>query len=126
MTVVTDGLNSIAYLFGGSGAVISHTAIGTGSTTITVGQTALDTETDRNQLVQPTDDISQLLTVQGNVVTAISNYTSVEMSGTDLAEFGCFNKAAGGNMYNREVIGSVSFAGDVELQISNSFLFVQP
>jgi len=125
MAVINDGLNSMAFLFGGSGAVITHTGIGTGSETITAGMTTLTNETDRNQLIQPTNDISQLLTVENNTVTAISNFSSVEMSGTVLSEFGTFNKNAGGNMFNKEVIGSIAFDGDVELQTHNIFRFVQ-
>ena len=125
MTVITDGLNSIAFLFGGSGHVISYTAIGTGSETITDGMTTLTTEVDRNQLVQPTNDATQLLTVENNTVTAISNFTSVEMSGISLSEFGTFNNDTTGNMFNKEVIGSVTFDGDIELQTHNTFRFIQ-
>ena len=126
MVLVNDSLNTIANIFAGSGVVISHTAIGTGSATISTTDTTLTNEVDRNQLFQPTNDILQLLTVQNNTVTAQSDFSSVEMSGVQLTEFGTFNNSVGGtgNMFNKENIGSIGFDGTIELQVINTFRFV--
>ena len=125
MTMVTTGLNAVASLFAKSGNTVQYTAIGAGSTTITVGDTTLNSEFDRNILIQPEQDLQDLLIVEGANVTAISNFSSVEMSGLTVREFGTFNTAISGTMFNREVIGSVTFDGSIELQTHNTFRFTQ-
>jgi len=118
MSLVDDGIESIAAVMGGSGAIPTHIAIGTGSSTVVAGDTALTTETDRNAIT------SIDLTVAKDV-TYIADYSATELSGTTLTEFGLFNAATAGSMYMREVIGSVAFAGDLELQIQLSLRFSQ-
>ena len=116
--ITTDGLNTMAALVGGSGAAPSHIAIGTGSATVSIGDTTLNTETDRN-IITTTD-----LSVSKNV-TFIANFTSVEVSGTNVQEFGVFNNAVAdtGNLFNHEVIGSIAFEGDRELQIQTVYRY---
>jgi len=118
MGLVDTGIQSIAAVMGGSGAIPTHIAIGTGSSTVATNQTALDTETDRNALT------SIDLTVAKDV-TYIADYSSTELSGTTMTEFGLFNAATAGSMYMREVIGSVAFQGDLECQIQCSLRFSQ-
>jgi len=116
MSLVDDGINGIALVMGGSGAIPSYIGIGTGSSTVSGNQTTLDTETDRNALT------SIDLTVAKDT-TYIANYSSTELSGTTMTEFGLFNAATAGSMYMREVIGSIAFNGDLECQIQQTMRF---
>lgn len=116
MGLTTDCLKSIAGLMGGSGTIPSHIAIGTGSSTVVSGNTALDAETDRNTLT------SIDLTVAKDV-TYIADYSATELSGTTMFELGLFNASSAGSMFMREVIGSIAFAGDTELQIQSTIRF---
>jgi len=114
--LTTDCLKSLAGLMGGSGAIPSYIAIGTGSSTCLSGNTALLTETDRNAIT--TID----LTVAKDV-TYIADYSSTELSGTTMFEWGLFNAATAGSMFMREIIGSIAFTGDLELQIQSTIRF---
>lgn len=116
MGLTTDCLKSMAGLMGGSGAIPSHIAIGTGSSTVVSGNTALDTETDRNV-------ITSLDLTTPKDVTYIADYSATELSGTTMFEWGLFNAASTGSMFMREVIGSIAFAGDMELQIQSTLRF---
>ena len=49
-TIVTAGKTDIASLITGSGSVMTHMGVGTGSTAVAAGDTTLDTELDRNAL----------------------------------------------------------------------------
>ena len=115
--IVDDGIETVAGVIGS--AVVnrpSHHAIGTGSTTVVAGDTALNAETDRN-------DISSAdLSVVKNV-TYITDFSSTEVSGTSVAEFGLFNAASAGSMIHREAIETIEFEGDRELQLQSTLRF---
>ena len=49
-TIVTAGKNDIASLITGAGSVMTHMAVGTGTTSVAAGDTTLGTENDRNAL----------------------------------------------------------------------------
>lgn len=108
--LTTKALEQIALVMADGAVIPTHIAIGIGSSTLTSGATALTTETDRNQITEK--DVST-----PEEVTYVSNYSAAEISGTALTEFGLFDSGTGGNMFQREVIGSIQFAGDRELQI---------
>ena len=110
MGITTICVEAVATIMGGSGTIPSHTAIGTGSSTETVGQSGLLTESDRN--LNTSVDISV-----GSKVTWISDFSATEISGTTIQEIGLFNSAAGGDMFQRTVTGSIEFGGERELQI---------
>jgi len=114
--LTTDCLKSLAGLMGGSGAIPSHIAIGIGSSTAVSGNTALLTESDRNSLT--TIDLSV-----AKDVTYIADYSATELSGTTMFEWGLFNAATAGSMFMREIIGSIAFAGDLEMQIQSTLRF---
>jgi hypothetical protein len=118
MVVTNNGLSVIAGIIGNSGlAVPSHFAIGSGNTAASVNDTTLEHEYDRNSITS-TD-----LTIAKSV-TWIGDFSSTEVSGLALTEFGLLNSGAGGNLFHREVIGSIQFDGDVELQLQTTFRFV--
>lgn len=111
--MITDtGLNQIASAMGGD-TIPSYIAIGTGSSTVVSGNTTLDMETDRN-------NVTTFDTATSKEVTYITDFSSSEISGTTLTEFGLFTLSSGGQIVDRQVIGSVQFAGDRELQIQMS------
>jgi hypothetical protein len=56
-------------------------------------------------------------------VTWVGDFSSTEVSGLIFTEFGLFNHAASGNCFHREVIGSIAFEGDRELQIQTTLKF---
>lgn len=116
MGLTTDGIQAIASAMGGSALIPSYIAIGTGSSTVVSGNTALDTETDRNALT------SIDLTIAKDV-TYIADYSATELSGTTVTEWGLFNAASAGSMFMREVIGSIAFDGDLELQVQSTMRF---
>jgi len=116
--LVDDGVATIAGVMGGSGIIPTHLAIGTGSDTITAGDTTLLTEGDRNELTSTDTSVAK-------DVTYTADFGSVEISGTTLTEFGLFNASTAGSMFNREVISADTFEGDRELQIQNTFRFAE-
>jgi hypothetical protein len=120
MPLVDDGIETIAGALGGSGNIPTHCGIGTGSTTITAGDTALNTETDRNSFTSIDTSVAK-------DVTYTADFSSTEISGTNLQEFGLFNSSGinTGSMFLREVIAADSFEGDRELQIQVTLRFAK-
>ncbi len=113
-----DGIETIAGAIGGYGAIPSHMAIGTGSTTVTAVQTALNTEAERNVITDIDTSIAK-------DVIHTADFSATEMSGISLAEFGLFNAAAAGSMFLREAIATDVFLGDRELQIQTTLRFAK-
>ena len=115
--IVNDGVAAIAGTVGSSVVIRpSHHAIGTGSTTVLATDTALNAETDRNPLSSVDLSVSQN-------ITFISDFSSTEISGTSVAEFGLFNAASAGSLFHRESIETIAFSGDRELQIQSTIRF---
>lgn len=117
MVVTNAGLDAISKVIGGSGAVPGYFAIGSGNTSPTTGDTTLEYETDRNAY-------SSVDTSVNKTITWIGDFTSTEVSGLSLTEFGLLNAASNGNLFHREVIGSIVFDGDVGLQLQTTIKFV--
>jgi len=117
MVITTDGLDSISKIIGASGTVPGYIAIGSGTTVANIADTILEKEWDRNG-VTSTD-----LTINKNV-TWISDFSSTEISGLTFTEFGLMNQSSNGNLFNREVVGSIAFEGDRELQIQITYKFL--
>ena len=112
--ITTKCLSILAANMAGS-SLPTYIAIGIGSTAFVSGNTALVSESDRNQI--NTTDLST-----GEEVTFISNWTPVEISGTILKEQGTFT--TGSDMLARNVLaGSLVFDGESELQIQQTFKF---
>ena len=117
--LVDDGIECIAGVIGS--AVVkrpTHAAIGTGSDTLTAGDTALLTETDRNIFTNVDLSVAK-------DATFIADFSSTEISGTAMQEFGLFNAASAGSMFNREIVATISFEGDRELQLQTTFRFAK-
>lgn len=116
--IVTEALNVIPAIITGSYGFYpgsAYIAIGTGSSTVVSGNTTLLAESDRNLI-----DTGDLSTAEE--VTYIANFSTVELSGTIMKEYGTFT--TGSAMLNREVLaGSLVFDGEQELQIQQTFKF---
>lgn len=97
--VVTAGRNLIRdFLHGDSVTGLTHFAVGTGTTAVTAGDTALVTEVHRATFTSKTKSSAQL-ELKYYLDTATAN-------GNTLAEAGLFNAGSGGTMYARVVLAS--------------------
>jgi len=109
--IVNTGLALLAYLAIGSGTAPTHIAIGTDGTAPAAGDTALNSEIDR----QPA--------TKSRVTTSVTNDTaqyvaSFSFSGSyTIREAGLFNAAAGGDMLARQTFSVSVISGDT-LQVT--------
>lgn len=111
MVFTTVGVSGVAWLLGGYGSQPTHVGIGSGSGAVSINNTGLVAHTDRNAITGSAD-ISVLRTTGFT-----ADFNSVEMSGTNLREFGLFNLSSGGTLWQREGFAAVNFDGTNELQI---------
>jgi hypothetical protein len=97
--VVTVGRNHIADQMSDQGeAAMSHMAIGTGTTAAAAGDTALQTELDRNAL----SSITQGSGSDAHKVTYVADWPAGDGTGA-ITEAGIFNSASAGTMLCRSV-----------------------
>ena len=97
--VVTVGKYHIADQLADQGeAAMSHMAIGTGTTAAAAGDTALQTELDRNALTSTTQGAD----TDANKVTYIGDWAAGDGTGA-ITEAGIFNSASAGIMLCRSV-----------------------
>ena len=110
-TVVTAGKNHIADRLSTTptGAAMSHMGIGTNNTAVVAGDTALNTELDRNALTSCTDS--------SNVVTYVADWAAGDGTGA-IVEAGIFNAASVGTMLARTVFSAINKGASDTLQIT--------
>ena len=97
--LVNGGRDLFADIIGGdSSTVPTHIAMGTGTTAITVTDTTLENEQDRNAI--------SLSTASSGVVSYKCFFSKSEMNGVTLANAGIFTAAAAGTMTNAVVLDS--------------------
>ena len=97
--IVTVGKNHVADQLSDQGeAVMSHMAIGTGTTSAVVGDTTLETELDRNALTSKTQGAG----ADENKVTYIGDWAPGDGTGA-ITEAGVFNSPSAGTMLSRTV-----------------------
>lgn len=97
--VVTTGKNHIADQMSDQGeAAMSHMAVGTGTTAAALGDTALETELDRNALTSTTQGTGG----DANKVTYVGDWPPGDGTGA-ITEAGIFNSASSGTMLCRRV-----------------------
>jgi len=110
--VVTAGKNWIAQRMQGTSlGVMTHMAVGTGTTAAAVGNTALVTEVSRVALT----------TSGGVVAAAVITFTTTYAAGVAtaaLTEAGIFNAASGGTMLARTVFSVINKAAADSMTIS--------
>jgi hypothetical protein len=104
--VVTVGLNHIADQMSDQGEVVmSHMAIGTGTTAAAAGNTTLEIELDRNALTSKTQ--------AANAVTYIGDWAAGDGTGA-ITEAGILNAAVAGTLLTRIVFAVINkLANDV-------------
>ena len=100
-TIVTTGKNDIASLITGSGAAMTHMGVGTGTTGAVAGDTALETQVDRNALVT-SGGVASTNTVEFESVWNAGDGTGA------LTEAGLFSASTGGTMLARTVFSVVN------------------
>jgi len=98
--IVDTGLDYIASRMSGTSEnVMSHMAVGTGSTAAAGADTALGTELDRNALTSTT--------VTDNSIAYVCSWAAGDGTGS-LTEAGIFNASSAGTMLFRTVFGTVT------------------
>ena len=100
-TIVTAGKNGIASLITGAGSAMTHMGVGTGTTGVVAGDTALETEVDRNALVT-SGGVASTNTVEFESVWNAGDGTGA------LTEAGLFSASTGGTMLARTVFSVVN------------------
>lgn len=95
--VVTAGKEWVADRMNDANTVITHMAIGTGSTTADATDTTLDTELDRNTLTSTT--------VTNNAIAYVCSWAAGDGTGA-IIEAGLFDASSGGDMLARTVFSS--------------------
>jgi len=108
--IVDTGLDYIASRMSGTSEnVMSHMAVGTGSTAAAGADTALGTELDRNALTSTT--------VTDNAIAYVCSWAAGDGTGS-LTEAGIFNASSGGTMLCRTVFGTVTKGTDDSMTIT--------
>ena len=97
--VVTAGKNWVADRMNNANTVMTHMAVGTGTTAAAAGNTALVTETDRNALTSTT--------VTDNAVAYVATWAAGDATAA-LTEAGLFDAASSGDMLARTVFSVVN------------------
>ena len=97
--VVDAGLDYIADRMKNNSTVMSHMAIGTGSTAAAASDTTLGSEADRNALTSTT--------VTSNAVAYVASFAAGEGTGA-ITEAGIFNASSSGTLLCRTVFSVVN------------------
>jgi len=109
--VVSAGLNFICdRMEGTSEAVMSHMAVGSGTTAAAAGNTDLESILGSREALDST-------TVADNTITYVSSFEAGEGTGA-ITEAGIFNASTAGTMLCRTVFSVVNKAADDTLQIT--------
>jgi hypothetical protein len=97
--VVTAGKNWVADRMNNANTVMTHMAVGTGTNAAAAGDTALQTENDRNALTSTT--------VTNNAVAYVATWAAGDATAA-ITEAGIFDAASGGDMLARTVFSVVN------------------
>ena len=97
--VVTAGKNWVADRMNNANTVMTHMALGTGTTAAAVGNTTLVTELDRNALTSTT--------VSTNTIAYACTWAAGDGTGA-ITEAGLFDAASSGDMLARTVFSVVN------------------
>ena len=109
--VVNDGLNFIASrMVGTSQNVMSHMALGTGTTAAAASQTALVSQTGSRETIDGTPSVS------GGTVNYDCAFEANDVTGA-ITEAGIFNAATGGDMLCRVVFSPVNLTSTDSISV---------
>ena len=107
--VVTAGKNWVAQRMNDVNTVMTHMAVGTGTTVAAAGQTALVSENDRNALTSTT--------VTNNTIIYVATWVAGDATAA-LTEAGVFDAASGGDMLCRTKFNVVNKAAADSMTIT--------
>ncbi len=107
--VVTAGKNWVADRMNNANTVMTHMAVGTGTTAAAAGNTALVTQLDRNTLTSTT--------VANNTIAYACTWAAGDGTGA-ITEAGIFDAATGGDMLARTVFSVVNKGADDSMTIT--------
>ena len=109
--VVSAGLNFICdRMEGTTEAVMSHMALGSGSTAAAAGDTDLGTLLGSREALDST-------TVSSNTITYAASFEAGDATGS-VTEAGIFNASTGGTMLCRVVFGTITKAADDTMSVT--------
>jgi hypothetical protein len=107
--VVTAGKNWVADRMNDANTVMTHMALGTGTTAAAAGNTTLVTELDRNALTSTT--------VSTNTIAYAATWAAGDGTGA-ITEAGIFDAASSGDMLARTVFSVVNKAASDSITIT--------
>ena len=107
--VVTAGKNWVAQRMNNVNTVMTHMAVGTGTTQALAAQTALVSENDRNSLTSTT--------VTNNTIIYVATWAAGDATAA-LTEAGVFDAASGGDMLCRTKFSVVNKASADSMTIT--------
>ena len=107
--VVTAGKNWVAQRMNNVNTVMTHMAVGTGTTVAAAGQTTLVSENDRNALTSTT--------VTNNTIIYVATWAAGDATAA-LTEAGVFDAASGGDMLCRTKFNVVNKASADSMTIT--------
>jgi len=107
--VVTSGKNWVADRMNDANAVMSHMAIGSGTTAAAAGDTTLGTELDRNALSSTS--------VTNNTIQYTATWAAGDGTGA-VTEAGIFDAASSGDMLARTVFSVVNKGSDDSMTVT--------
>ena len=107
--VVTAGKNWVAQRMNNVNSVMTHMAVGTGTTQALAAQTALVSENDRNSLTSTT--------VTNNTIIYVATWAAGDATAA-LTEAGVFDASSGGDMLCRTVFTVVNKASADSMTIT--------
>jgi len=111
--VVNDGLNFIARrMHGTSAGVMSHMALGTGTTAAAAGQTALVSQTGSREAF----DGGSPATPTGSSINYVASFEANDVTGA-ITEAGIFNASSGGDMLCRVVFSAVNLTSTDSISV---------
>lgn len=109
--VVSAGLNFICdRMEGTTEAVMSHMALGSGTTAAAAGDTDLESILGSREALDST-------TVSSNTITYVSSFEAGDATGS-VTEAGIFNASTGGTMLCRVVFGTITKAADDTMSVT--------
>jgi len=107
--VVTDGKKWVADRMNNANTVMTHMAVGTGTTAAAAGDTTLDSESDRNALTSTT--------VTDNAVAYVATWAAGDATAA-LTEAAIFDAASAGDCLARTVFSVVNKGASDSLTIT--------
>lgn len=122
--VTSAGKAAIAGLVGDTGSVspFSYLAVGTGTTTPTVGNTALESEITNNGLSRAAATVSRVTTNATNDTLQLS-VTWNATGSSAVTELGALNASSGGILLGRQVFSAINTSDGFTLTLTYKFVF---